>query len=168
MAKILIVDDDEGERLLLQACLERDHELVFAREGEAATEIVNREPIDLLITDLAMPQINGLRLIKALREDGETMPIIAVSGSAPEQLDLAVEYGANAVLYKPIELAELRGVVKALLSADISRWDPWGAHRRGGSSGNRRNPTRRTSYAPGKPTYPLALPALTSFSRHIR
>lgn len=130
MAKILIVDDDEGERLLIQACLERDHELVFAREGAAATDLVQREAIDLLITDLAMPHINGLRLIKAMRKDGETMPIIAISGAAPEQLDLAVEYGANAVLYKPLELSELRGVVKALLSVDISRWDPWGRYPR--------------------------------------
>ncbi len=73
MAKILIVDDDEGERLLLQACLERAHELVFAREGAAAED---------------------------------------------------------AILYKPLELAELRGVVKALLSADSKGWGPLGQHPR--------------------------------------
>ena len=129
MAMILIVDDDEMDRILLKDSLEGDHELVFARSGKTATDIVVRQAIDLMITDLVMPEVNGLRLIKELREDGETMPIIAITGAAPEQLELAVSYGANAMLDKPIELADLLDTVNRLLSADVSRRDPWGHYK---------------------------------------
>ena len=57
------------------------------------------------------------------------MPIVAISGAAREQLDLAVGYGANAVLYKPVELADLLVTVYGLLSVDVSRWDPWGCYK---------------------------------------
>lgn len=123
MAKILIVDDDEMERLLLQACLEGEHDLVFAANGRIAERLVKDEPIDLIITDLAMPEINGLRLIKDLREEGETMPIIAISGAAPEQLDLAQDYGAQVVLYKPIERDRLSAAVSECLGE--TQTDQW-------------------------------------------
>ena len=129
MARILIVDDDEMERILLQASLERDHEMVFARSGEAAADVVSRQAIDLMITDLVMPEVNGLRLIKELREDGENLPIIAISGAAREQLDLAVRYGANAMLYKPVELASLLAAVNRLLAGTVGRWDAWGSYK---------------------------------------
>lgn len=55
MARILIVDDDEMDRLLLRTVLEDDHELRFAPNGRVAEKIVRRETIDLVVTDLAMP-----------------------------------------------------------------------------------------------------------------
>ena len=99
MANILIVDDDEMERRLLQTTLDAEgHELFYAPNGRVAGKIILRGDIDLVVTDLAMPEVNGLRLIKELRKDGEIMPIIAISGSVPEQLDLALDYGATVAL----------------------------------------------------------------------
>lgn len=127
MARILIVDDDEMERLLLQSVLEEDHELFFAPNGRVAEEIVRKEPVDLVITDLAMPEVNGLRLIKDLRSQGETMPIIAISGAAPEQLDLAQDYGAGIVLFKPIHRQQFLRAVRTCLE-DLPMWDVWGPY----------------------------------------
>lgn len=127
MATILIVDDDEMERRLLQAFLEDQHELRFAPNGRVAEDIVQREPIDLVVTDLAMPEVNGLRLIRDLRERGETMPIIAISGVAPEQLDLAQDYGAGIVLFKPVHREQfLEAVDASLARRPEGKWDVWG------------------------------------------
>lgn len=125
MARILIVDDDEMERLLLRSVLEEDHELFFAPNGRVAQEVVRKEPVDLIVTDLAMPDVNGLRLIKDLRAQGETMPIIAISGAAPEQLDLAQDYGAGIVLFKPIHRRQFLDAVRRCLE-DRPTWDVWG------------------------------------------
>lgn len=125
MARILIVDDDEMERLLLRSVLEADHELFFAPNGRVAETIIRKEPIDLVVTDLAMPEVNGLRLIRDLREQGETVPIIAISGAAPDQLDLAQDYGAGVVLFKPVHRKQFLEAVHQCLHRS-ARWDIWG------------------------------------------
>ena len=122
MAKILIVDDDEMDRVLLQACLEDRHHLMFAPNGQVAERIIRSEPVDVVITDLAMPEINGLRLIRDLRDSGEKLPIIAISGAAPEQLDLAQDYGANVVLYKPIDNDRINDAVSSCLRERPDEW----------------------------------------------
>ena len=125
VATILIVDDDEMERRLLESVLEEDHELRFAANGRVAEEIIRKDTIDLVVTDLAMPEVNGLRLIRELREQGETVPIIAISGAAPEQLDLAQDYGAGIVLFKPIHRKQFLDAVSHCLEG-TRRWDVWG------------------------------------------
>ncbi|MEK9501417.1 response regulator [Gaopeijia maritima] len=104
MATILFVDDDEVERIFAREVLEpRGHKVLFAGDGESALEIYRRPglDIDVVVTDLAMPRLNGLRLIKALREYDPEARIIAASGIAADQLDLAEEFGAVAALSKP-------------------------------------------------------------------
>ena len=81
----------------------------------------------LVVTDLAMPEFNGLRFIKELRASGLRMPVIAISGWAKDQLDLAESYGADLALSKPIDGAELlRSVQEMLDLPDLPyREDPW-------------------------------------------
>lgn len=125
MATILIVDDDEMERRLLESVLEEDHDLRFAANGRVAEEIVSKDSIDLIVTDLAMPEVNGLRLIRELRAQGETIPIIAISGAAPDQLDLAQDYGAGIVLFKPVHRKQFLDAVRHCLDG-TRNWDIWG------------------------------------------
>ncbi len=104
MATILFVDDDEVERIFAREVLEpRGHRVLFAGDGESALEIYRRPglEVDVVVTDLAMPRLNGLRLIKALKAFEPTVQIIAASGVAADQLDLAEEFGAIATLAKP-------------------------------------------------------------------
>jgi len=133
MARILIVDDEEMERALERAILEKaGHDLLFAADGEAALKLCREEDVELVVTDLAMPDFNGLRFIKELREAGQYVPLIAVSGWAVDQLDLALEYGADLSLMKPVEAPELlKAVDTALhLPALPDRMDPWHRVRR--------------------------------------
>ena len=128
MAKILIVDDEEMDRVLQRTILENaGHELLFASDGEAAFNICRDEDVELVVTDLAMPDFNGLRFIKELRESGMYMPLIAVSGWATDQLDLAMEYGADLSLEKPVDGDELLKAVEIglTLTGLPDRMDPW-------------------------------------------
>jgi CheY-like chemotaxis protein len=124
MATILIVDDEEMERLLEKTILEgAGHQLLFAADGEAALKICKERDVDVVITDLAMPGFSGLRLIKELRLEGLDVPIVAVSGWAADQLDLADEYGADLTLFKPVEAEQLKGAIDKALQVGQAR-DP--------------------------------------------
>ncbi len=128
MARILIVDDEELDRILERTILQEDgHDLLFASDGESALKICRSGDIDLVLTDLAMPGFNGLRFIKELREEGLMMPVIAISGWAADQLDLALEYGADLSLPKPVEADTLRAAVREGLglARKPDRVDPW-------------------------------------------
>jgi two-component system capsular synthesis sensor histidine kinase RcsC len=128
MARILVVDDEEMDRVLEQAILESaGHELLFASDGATALAICEKEDIELIITDLVMPDFNGLRFIKELRESNHFIPLIAVSGWAVDQLDLAQQYGADMVLTKPVEGDGLLKAVDEALGIEgvPKRMDPW-------------------------------------------
>lgn len=121
MAIILIVDDEEIDRVLETAILgTAGHELLYAADGQAAHEVLRDKDVDLVITDLAMPESSGLRLIRELRGDGFDVPIIAVSGWAADQLDLAESYGADFTLFKPVDGHELLRVVEEALTGTPS------------------------------------------------
>ena len=127
MARILIVDDEEMERMLERTILEKEgHQLFFAGDGEAALAVCKETKIELIITDLAMPNFNGLRFIKALRKEGFRFPVIAISGWAADQLDLAEDYGADLTLAKPIDGPKLLDAVHKMLEEELPDVvDPW-------------------------------------------
>jgi CheY-like chemotaxis protein len=102
MATILFVDDDEMERYFAREVLEpRGHRVLYAGDGETALRVFDQEDVDVVVTDLAMPRLNGLRLIQQLRERDRHVRVIAASGVNADQLDMAEDFGALAVLQKP-------------------------------------------------------------------
>lgn len=132
MARILVVDDEEMDRVLVRTILESaGHELFYASDGEVALQVCREIGIDLVVTDLAMPDFNGLRFIKELREERLDIPVIAISGWAADQLDLAEDYGADLTLFKPVDGDQLNGAVNRVLDLEDvpRREDPWGQGR---------------------------------------
>lgn len=126
MARILIVDDDELDRLMERSMLDGlGHTLLFASDGDVALSVYQKEEVDLVITDLAMPQLNGLRLIQEIMEFDPNARIIAVSGRNADQLDLAQSMGAVSTLFKPLEYAELQAAVESALEEEAPGPDPW-------------------------------------------
>ena len=124
MSRILVVDDDEVARLVVGRALESDgHRVSFAPDGDAALRFLGLRTFDVVVTDLAMPGLNGLRLIRHIRESGDQIPILAISGQNADQLHLAEEYGANATLVKPVDRNVLCEAVKAITEAADSVWD---------------------------------------------
>jgi two-component system response regulator (stage 0 sporulation protein F) len=119
MAKILFVDDDEMERYFAREILEpRGHQVHYAGDGEAALRIFTHEDIDVVVTDLAMPKLNGLRLIKQLRNLDRHVRVIAASGINADQLDMAEDLGALAILQKPWDPRRFLDALEKLLAED--------------------------------------------------
>ena len=122
--RILVVDDDEVSRLVVgKALLDAGHEVAYAAEGEAALALMRKRPFDLVVTDLAMPGLNGLRLIREIREFGDHVPIIAISGVNADQLIMAEDYGANVTLFKPVDRELLVQLVDKLNRQEARYWD---------------------------------------------
>ena len=127
MAKILIVDDEEMDRVMERSMLDGlGHTLLFASDGEVALSLYQKEEPDLVITDLAMPELNGLRLIQEIMEYDPSARIIAVSGASADQLHLAEDMGAFCTLFKPVDYGEFLAAVEKALKEQRSQGDPWG------------------------------------------
>ena len=122
MATILIIDDEEPIRALLRTALEAaGHQMVEATNGRVGLDLYRLKPTDLIITDILMPEMEGIEFILKLRKESPSVPIIAISGSGRsstiDYLAMARRLGATAVLEKPFGREELLGVVaKALAS----------------------------------------------------
>ena len=116
MARILIVDDEEGDRLIAQAILERaGHETFFAHDGEDALRQFALKGIDVVVTDLQMPEVHGFELISVLRDFSEPPALVAVSGTGQFQLHMAEALGAKYTLTKPLDPELLLDAVKRAL-----------------------------------------------------
>ena len=112
MARILIVDDDEAQRIVLSTILERaGHEIFLAEDGEGAMRECVERVIDVVVTDLQMPKVHGLQLITVLRDLSPRPAIIVISSTGSSQLDMAQALGAEATLSKPVDPDELVSVV---------------------------------------------------------
>ena len=115
MARLLVIDDDPGMRDMLRATLvSAGHEVVVA-----ANSLVRAKPIDLVITDMLMPEKEGLETIQELRSQWPQFKIIAISGAPTEWnvLRMAEMVGALATLPKPFEPHEILVAVNKLLKA---------------------------------------------------
>ena len=109
--KILVVDDDDGNRALLRAYLGAVFEVIEASEALAAIELVRQAPIDLVLLDVRMPAMNGLdacRLIKQMTADRYLPVILLTALGEQEERNAGLEAGADDFLTKPIDRRELR------------------------------------------------------------
>lgn len=118
--RILIIDDDEQIRLILQQIMEwAGYEVTLAENGKVAMEVQRKTPADLVITDLIMPEQEGLETISQLKQECPELKIIAVSGGGrigPDAyLPAALELGADRVFSKPFEIESVLEAVKELL-----------------------------------------------------
>jgi DNA-binding response OmpR family regulator len=121
MAKILVIDDEEQIRFLLIRMLTRDgHEVFVAQDGlEGVKSFYDLQP-DLVITDIVMPNKDGIELIADLRSSNPNQPIIAMSGgrrlfSATSDLNEIEITGVKRLLQKPFTLQQLRESVDLAL-----------------------------------------------------
>jgi len=123
-SRILVVDDDATLREMLREILADEHyDVVLAEDGNAGLAAVHREKPDLVITDLQMPGLDGLGLLRKLRRDLATCQIPVIFLTVIESLDSearALDLGADDYLGKPVERSRLLGRVRrALLRAHL-------------------------------------------------
>lgn len=116
MANILIVEDDESMRILLTARLKAKYNVLSAKNGDQALGIIEGGNVDLVVTDLMMPGLDGYGLVETLRSRGEQMPVImltAKDGIVDKGHGFAV--GTDDYLTKPVNFEELIWRIDALL-----------------------------------------------------
>jgi CheY-like chemotaxis protein len=108
----LVVDDEPDQRFLLRRTLERaGHEVSEANDGAAALRSVQESAPDLVVTDIMMPVMDGVELIRCLRGDPATAHILILAASGDTQLAGA----ADAILPKPYAGHDLLAIANALL-----------------------------------------------------
>ena len=116
MARILFIDDEEMVRQMFVLALELEgHDVVEASDGEEGVRLFREAPTDLVITDIKMPQKDGLEVIRGLRSDYPDVKIIAITGYEPEALTMAEELGAVHTFTKPLSMEEFVKTVDRLL-----------------------------------------------------
>ncbi len=121
MARILIVDDEEMDRMLLSDVLHQaGHEPLFAPNGQAALRIWKKGGIDVVVTDIVMPELDGLGLLERLREEDPWVQVIAISGTSAKKLNQAATMGAQAILIKPVNPEELMREISRAMEASPS------------------------------------------------
>lgn len=117
--RILVVEDNDFVRMqivkFLQDAEDSDYEVIEATDGQAALEAIN-DNIDLAIVDVRMEPVDGFEFIRHIRGDGNTAPVILVTGdSNPDLLSEANKWNVGAVLMKPVEKDRLIKTVSRAL-----------------------------------------------------
>jgi DNA-binding NtrC family response regulator len=116
MAKVLVIDDEPSVLSAMEQALKAaGHSVILAGNGAAAIKSYEKEPADLVITDMFMPEFDGIELIGHFRRLFANLPIIAVTGHPGNTLDIAKKLGVVAVLQKPFALDELLNAVTEAL-----------------------------------------------------
>jgi DNA-binding response OmpR family regulator len=120
MARILLIDDDEQVLDMLYESLTREgYDVLRASNGEQGLRLYRQEPVDLIITDIIMPEKEGLETIIELRRDFPDVKIIAMSGGGrigtKDYLHLAKIFGVQRTFTKPVAREQLLDAIKALL-----------------------------------------------------
>jgi PAS domain S-box-containing protein len=119
LGKILVLDDDDAVRGLLQQALsEAGFEVMSAREGREGMRLVAQHPFDVVLTDLIMPDQEGIETIRKLRRDYPSIRIVAMSGAMDSVYLKAAELlGAHVSLRKPIDCQDLVRTIRELLGS---------------------------------------------------
>jgi len=115
MATILIIDDEEIIRVLLRSALESaGYEVTEAINGRQGLDLYRQRPTDLVITDIVMPELNGLDMLLELTSEFIHAKVIAISGAGGEKnvLDVAKLLGARQTFQKPVSMQHLLAAVR--------------------------------------------------------
>ncbi|WP_448204207.1 response regulator [Azospirillum sp. sgz302134] len=125
MARVLVVEDAPAVRLSVVDTLETlGLDVLEAEDGRPAIALLEEGGIDLVVTDVLMPEVDGIELIKTVRTRFPDVKVLAMSGGAPNLpagyvLKMTEMFNADAVLYKPFENKELRAAVARLLGLPV-------------------------------------------------
>ncbi len=126
MPKILLADDDHQVRDMLKLTLERaGHEVVEAKDGVQAVRLYDPATIDLVITDIVMPEKEGIETIMELRGGDPAVKIIAISGGGrinpDDYLNWARRFGVKHTFTKPVDRQQLLEAVDELMGTECVR-----------------------------------------------
>jgi adenylate cyclase len=115
---VLVVDDDAVNRNLLTHVLQQEgHTVTAVVDGPSALEALSRQPVDIVLLDIRMPEMDGYEVCLRIRSDPatETLPVVMITAEGPEEKLSALEAGADDFVLKPFDRSELLARVRSLL-----------------------------------------------------
>ena len=114
---ILIVDDEPGARLMLQYALSKEgHKVITARDGAEALEAFQKERVDLILTDMRMPKMDGMELVAAVKRINPSARIVLMTAFASEEkVEQTLALKASVCLNKPVDMPVLFQTINLLL-----------------------------------------------------
>jgi len=116
LKRILIVDDDEAIRESLALALEDSYQVLVARDGLEALAVLDRERVDAVLLDVMMPGLDGLSVLRRLRDAGHRVPVIMLTARGDEaDRVVGLELGADDYVAKPFSPRELLARLRAVL-----------------------------------------------------
>jgi len=122
-ATVLIVEDEPALREIIGAWFKRiAGKALTAAHGGEALAVIDAHPVDLVISDMRMPVIDGITLLKRIRASGRNMPVILISGYSDTEARIALGLGADALLPKPMDRQDLLDTVARSLSPHEEVW----------------------------------------------
>ena len=116
MATLLIIDDDVYVRETLLDLFPGAHECHTADRAEQAIEYLEFETYDVVLTDISMPGLGGLEVLKRITEQHPTTPVIVISGQVDADKDALLTLGAFAFFSKPFQLEEVEDAVQRAIA----------------------------------------------------
>ncbi len=126
MPRILVIEDDPQVRAFLREALcQAGYKVLEAQNGREGIRLQNQQPVALLITDIFMPEQDGLETIRHFQTQNASLPIIAISGGLQnlgmKVLDVASKLGAQKILEKPIAVSTLIQAVDELIGHKLAK-----------------------------------------------
>jgi CheY-like chemotaxis protein len=125
MTRILVVDDEYVDREVTRrvlAAYDRELELEFANDGRQALDLIGEKPVDLVLTDLRMPEMDGLQLVECLSDDYPLIPVVLMTARGSEQIAVeALAAGAASYVPKDEIEAELAETIAQVLDVAEAR-----------------------------------------------
>ncbi len=117
-AKILVVDDDEVIRnLLIDTLTSMGYQTWGVANGEEALAVLNQKKVDIVITDIKMPKVDGVRLLKKIKETQPDLPVLIITAySFAYNQDQALKSGADGFLAKPFRIGKMEELIKTALT----------------------------------------------------
>lgn len=126
MAKVLITDDSATARMIIQRCLEvlgwQDCEFLHASDGTEALKLVKEQAVDLIITDIVMPVMDGIELLKRIKVSPRLnhIPVFVISSLANPALEKELaQFGVDSLIYKPVSPPKLLEALQETLGKDF-------------------------------------------------
>ena len=117
MPRILVVDDEETVRRVLRSLLQKEgYEVIEAEDGRAGVELAKKEDPDVILMDLRMPVMDGLKACRLLKKDKKTknIPVLVITAISESKME-AVKTGIDDFINKPFDTEEVLIRVKSML-----------------------------------------------------
>src|SRR3989338_8737013 len=117
--RVLVVDDEDSIREFLEIMLKREgYAVEVAASAQAAIEKLNQQPVDIVVTDIAMPEMNGIELLGRIKQLRVDMAVIVMTahGSTNSAVE-AMKLGASDYLTKPFQIEEMKIAIQSALKS---------------------------------------------------